>query len=116
MEDLDALMVAAGQAAFAVPHEIAHAVGGPWYSIAGIFDRRWVEVLMEDGAPQNMRRVTLSVSMADLPVGFTPRKGDLVRQSGPRTGLDLWQVMDLQPDSMGGAVLILGARAGKVGA
>lgn len=109
MEDLDALMQEAEQSAFGKPWEIRDSVGGPWHPISGIFDRRHVTALDQEGAAQTMRRVTLSIRAAELPRLFVVREGDLVRRA---LTTETYVVTDPQPDAGGGILLILGARVG----
>jgi hypothetical protein len=106
-EDLDALLVAAEQQAFGTTWTLTRPGGAPAY-VSAVFDRRHVEIQFSDGAPpQSAMRATLLVRLAEMPPGYAPAQGDLAQR-----GADVWQVADVQPDAMGGAVLVLSARGG----
>lgn len=81
--------------------------GGAALSLTGIFDRQHAEVLGEDGAAMNIRSVTLDISLADFTAaGVTPAQNDRVTVDGAT-----WRVIDVRPDAIGGARLVLGSRA-----
>lgn len=107
MIDFDALLGVPCQAAFGSTWALTRPGGAAAY-VQGIFDRRHIEIEFSDGAPpQSGMRATLLVRLAEMPPGYTPAQGDLAQ-----LGLDVWQVADVQPDAMGGALLVLSARGG----
>jgi hypothetical protein len=106
-EDLDALLVEAEQEAFGTTWTLTRPGGAPAF-VQGVFDRRHVEIQFSDGAPpQSAMRATLLVRLAEMPPGYAPAQGDLAQRA-----TDVWQVADVQPDAMGGALLVLSARGG----
>ena len=106
-EDLDALLVAAEQECFGRTWTLTRPGGAPAF-VPGVFDRRHVEIRFADGAPpQSGMRATLLVRLADMPPGYAPAQGDIAQR-----GTEVWQVADVQPDAMGGALLVFSARGG----
>lgn len=118
-EDLDALLVQAEQEAFGRCWQIAQQSAGPWRDITGTFDRYHLSLPMQEGPPQSERQVCLSVNLAAIP--YQVRPGFQVRGMRKVYGLlepagDYWQVTEVKPDAMGGALLVLGAARGRQGA
>jgi hypothetical protein len=104
--DFDALVNGPCLAVFGEAWQVNRGSSGPWYDVPGIFTRDHIDVAMGDEPSQSLRQTTLFIRLSDLP-GYVPARGDLARND---TGL--WQIMEVQPDAEGGALLILGARAG----
>lgn len=119
MEDLDALLVQAEQEAFGTCWQIAQQSAGPWRDLSGRFERYHLTLPMEQGPAQSERRVTLSVALATAPYeilpGYQIRGVRLVAGVTTPTG-EYWQISEVQPDAMGGVLLVLGAARGRQGA
>lgn len=79
---------------------------GDDYSITAIFDDAYQSISVAGGMPVNTTQPIAGVRLAEFPV--LPQQDD--RLLRPKTG-ELFAIKDVQPDSHGGAKLLLQATA-----
>lgn len=97
--------------------------GEPGFSVPGAFDRYALAVDMPDmQVPTSTSRAQMMVALGDFPPGFAPWQGDRIQVAllGDRqvnattppagTKFETFDVMDVQRDGAGGAVLVLSGR------
>lgn len=97
--------------------------GEPGFTVPGIFTRTAAEAAFQDmPVPNSISRVSLDVALADFPSGFVPTQSDRLQVAflrgqhvdavAPPAGakVETFDVMDVQRDGAGGAVLLLSGR------
>jgi hypothetical protein len=78
---------------------------GNAFSISGVFDEAYHEVILLDGAPpMNTVSPVLGVRLAEFPAGKPPLKGDHVTIPA---GNAVYTVKDVRPDGHGHILLML---------
>ena len=111
MIDFDALVLKPASAIFEIKISVTPLVtqpGVPVYFAAGVYNKRDLDVEMQDGTIFSDHQVSLGIRLRDFPDG-PPDQGDLITIVDirhPAFGQQYW-VGDSDEDGQGGAMLLL---------